>query len=226
MVKIRTVFINTSSTAINGVFKASNLYGRAIMTSCDMYFNGQHFIASVIDPSRAQISASHSSGNPEIPFDPNYFTIPFSNCPPSAEIIIDLCYIQDMKFNSSGSYELLIPLQIPQQPPVNAPPRPSSIKCILDVGTQICQWRCNSHQMYVVEQTGPSLFMQHQYRPSSTAAVALQSPDFPAYTSRDFFVEYNGMASSTVTGSCLLELPPLQYHGQPPQQVRTGFVTL
>jgi hypothetical protein len=219
MVRIRTVFINTSNITISGVFKASNMNGRAKMTSCDMYFNGRHFIACVIDPTQVKLENKPKEDNSELPFDASMFTIPFTNCPPNAEVVVDFCYIQEMKFNNTGSYELLVPLQVPVQQQINIPPRMSQVHCVLDVGTPSCQWRCNSHQMYVVAQTGVNPFQRNQYLPPDTAACALQSQQFPTLYSKDFFIEYNGMCNDSITGSCLLEVPPAQYMGQPPADV-------
>lgn len=219
MVRIRAVFINTNNSTVSGVFKASNLNGRAKMTSCDMYFNGRHFIACVIDPTQVKLENKPKADKTELPFDASMFSIPFGDCPPNAEVVVDFCYIQEMKFNSSGSYELLVPLQVPPQPHLYTPPRLSSIHCVLDVGTQTCQWRCSSHQMYVVAQTGVYPFQRNQYQPPDTAACAIQSQQFPTHASHDFFIEYNGMCNDTITGSCLLEVPPAQYVGQPPADV-------
>lgn len=211
IIKIRGVYNNNTSYNTSGLFIISTNYSQAIITSCNIYYNNKHFTSSVIDPSIVNIENNKSKEyNDDIPFDSLLFKMPFNDCPPYCNITVDVTYIQKLSFNSNGSFQLIVPLKIP---PENILPNSnqnfSTIKCVLDSGTPVCQWDCQTHQLHLMEHTSPFVYPTNPYSPPGTTAVALQSNFIPLYQTTDFVLNYLGLSSNIITGSSLVELP---YH--------------
>jgi hypothetical protein len=121
---IRTSFLNTTGSNINGVYTYPTSKGKATITSCDIMFADKVFNTIVMDSEEATFQPDKSLENIMEENRRNTdsqlsnakgFQMPFHSCPPNAEIIVDMKYTQDMSFNANlGDLELLVPLRIPQ----------------------------------------------------------------------------------------------------------------
>jgi hypothetical protein len=207
-ITIRGTYHNMSGQMTSGVLQVPTMSGEAVITSCDLYFNGRHYVSSVIDPTIVNVEKNASpSYTTEVPFNPSAFSMPFSDCPSNSAITADITYIQQLSFTANGSFQLNVPLQIP---PANCSPSfqyYASIKCVLDSGTPSCQYQCLSHPMSVVQQHTPFSYPNNPYLLSGTAAVALQSSPIPFPQTREFVFQYLGYGAVGLTGTCLLESP-------------------
>lgn len=208
-VTIRGQYHNMSGMMTSGTFQIPIKENEMNITSCDLYYNGKHYVTSVIDPTIIDITKNISSSNQEEkPYNPSIFSVPFENCPPNTSITVDVTFIQQLTFTADGSYQLKLPLQIPA---INAPQNYqyfSTIKCIVDSGTPSCQYQCLSHPMMIMEQNTPYSYPNNPYLLSGTAAVALQSPPIPFHQTTEFIFNYLGYGSMAMCGTCLVEEDP------------------
>ena len=155
-VRIRTVYKNTSSSAVSGIYKASNAFGHATVTSCDISYPGRRFVTAVVDPDVVNPSENglSNTGGEQHFQDLLFFSLPFQDLGVDSEMLVELCYIQNLSFTPSGFYELTVPLQVsPEQMPPSGEIE-SYISCKLDVGTVSCMWECPTHALSVVAQNG------------------------------------------------------------------------
>ena len=158
-VSIKTSFLNISSETISGLFQLPTAAGRATVCSCDISFAGKTYSTSVIDPHASKFEAnkdmekaSQQCGKNVSAFDPEVFTMPFANCPGSAEVIVEVKYIQNLEFDCrSGDFSVAVPTLLPSHMIYNHQQIGEcvSIACLLNPGTAICQWSCQSHTMEV-----------------------------------------------------------------------------
>lgn len=210
-VTLRGQYQNMGGMMTSGTFQIPLIENEMNITSCDLYYNGKHYVTSVIDPTIVDVQKNLSSNSTEEkPYNPSVYCVPFENCPPNASITVDVTFIQQLAFTSEGSYQLRLPLRIP---PVNTPQNYqyySTIKCILDSGTPSCQYQCLSHPMTLMQQNTPYSYPNNPYVLSGTAAVALQSPPIPLQQTTEFVFNYLGYGSIGLSGTCLIEEPSNQ----------------
>ena len=92
-VKIQTVFQNQNPFPVSGLYKVSNNYGLASISSCEITYPGTRLVTSVINPDI--VTNVNSNPNPDAEaFDPLAFSMGFSNCPPNCEVIVTVNYLQ------------------------------------------------------------------------------------------------------------------------------------
>lgn len=171
-IKLTVIYRNISGRTVSGVYKASNAYGRATVTSCDVTHPGCHFVTAVIDPS--VVSIDTGAKNPDWGNNSNhqyqdllYFTMPFRDLPPNSDMTVELNYIQQLSFTSLGFYELIVPTYVPKDRLVSASVMTHDIFCKLDVGTVTCAWQVPTHSMEVIAQDGPFCALQSTNRQSN-----------------------------------------------------------
>jgi len=117
-IKLNLIFYNDNSNAINGRFLLNTENGKCIVSNCDIILsNGKTFTTSVIDPEVIEFKPDEnlqaiSKDNGKGDYNPSVFEMPFHSCPGKSDIIITVLYIRDMDF-ISGSYQLLVPMTIP-----------------------------------------------------------------------------------------------------------------
>jgi hypothetical protein len=227
-ISLRGTYQNITPYSTSGTFQipllSSSSSHELTVTSCNLYYNNKHFVTSVIDPTIVDIKKNISSSSPssnDIPFNPNVYTVPFTDCPPNSPIVVDVTYIQQLSFTASGSYQLTIPLTIPPQHCPQHFQCYSNIQCVLDSGTPSCQYQCTSHPMAVTEQNTPFAYANNPYSLSGTAAVALRSPPVPFQQSTDFVFNYLGYGAIGIGGTCLLEAPSFAGNGSTVSQFPT-----
>lgn len=209
IIKIRGIYYNNISSNSSGIFHITTNYSKSIIISCNIYYNNKHYTSSIIDPLIININNNIKSKeyNENIPYDSLLFKMPYYDCPPYCNITIDVTYIEKLNFTSNGFFQLKIPLKIPSENILPNSQGYSTIKCILDSGTPIVQWNCQTHQLHLMEHTSPFVYPTNPYAPPGTTAVALQSNSIPLSQTSDFVLEYLGVGTNIITGSSLVELP-------------------
>ena len=207
-VTFRISYLNTSDKTISGLFILPTNKGSATVLSCDLSFPGKMFSASVIDPSQttftenAKLSSVSKDGDTPIStYDPAVFQMPFYDCPPRCEIVVEMKYIQDLSFESStGLFQLLVPITFPpnsiyQNRRLNDVLR---ITCLINSGAADYKYSSRSHPLVAQEQIDIKK-MVHLFTP----------PAYPTdFANTDFHISYCVMADE-IAGTAIVEPPSL-----------------
>ena len=209
-VSLHVSFLNTTGTATSGTFKCPTYYGKATVCSCDITFAGKTYSTSVIDPKQQQYKENDtlkalSSKSKASTFDPSTFKMPFSNCPPAAEIVVCIKYIHSLNFDCrSGDFSLSLPTKVPERLLYNGQDisEAVSINILLNPGTRMCQWSCNTHH----------LVQDEEQSTHSRSQITLRSSPGGGMSNRECEVRYHAWAP-TISGSCIVQ-PPSQEGGE------------
>lgn len=201
-VSLTVSFLNTTGAATSGTFKCPTYFGKATVCSCDIIFAGKTYSTSVIDPKQQQYKANDAlkdlnTKSGASTFDPSSFKMPFSNCPPAAEIVVCIKYIHSLNFDCrSGDFTLSLPTKIPQHLLYSGQDvsEAVSINVLLNPGTRMCQWSCNTHHL-----------VQDQEH-STHAQITLRSSSEGGMSNRECEVRYHAWAP-TISGSCIVQPP-------------------
>lgn len=153
-VRVVSVYRNPSQSPVSGVYTASNSFGEATVTSCDVSFAGRRFVTAVIDPS--EVAVENTDGKFQ---NMLHFLMPFHGLPGYSDMSVELTYIQQLSFAPQGYYEIEVPLMVPPDVQIPAGVN-SSILCTLDVGSVNCVWEVPTHRMAVVSQSGSYCCLQ------------------------------------------------------------------
>lgn len=206
-VSIRTSYLNMSPSAISGLFQLPTAGGRATVCSCDISFAGKTFSTSVIDPSASKFeanqemaAASAQCGKNVSTFDPDVFTMPFAGVPGNAEVIVEVKYIQNLDFHcTTGDFVVSVPSLVPYHMMYNRQPieQCTSISCLLNPGTAMCQWTCSSHDM----QKAPDIGMG-----SGGQQISLTANKHGGMPNACFEIGYHAWAPA-ISGSCIFQPP-------------------
>lgn len=206
-VSIRTSYLNMSQSPITGLFQLPTAGGRATVCSCDISFAGKTFSTSVIDPSASKFeankemaAASAQCGKNVSTFDPDVFTMPFANAPGNAEVIVEVKYIQNLDFNcTTGDFFVSVPTLVPNHMMYNHQPieQCTSISCLLNPGTTMCQWTCSTHDMQKLSDAGTG---------SGGQQISLTANKHSSMPNALFEIGYHAWASA-ISGSCIFQPP-------------------
>jgi hypothetical protein len=201
----RISFLNTTGQGVSGMFICPTNRGQATVCSCDITFCGGVYSTSVV-PLDAETKSSETlskiqgeDSNSKNGYMPGCFSMPYANLPKMSEIVVEIRYVEDLRFNHlKGEYSLSVPMTFAAgNKSIYENKKFSEVvsyRVLLAPGTADGNWNCPSHTLNVTN-VSPG--------PNNVGKVLTLEGNGESIN-QDFVISYSAWADE-VSGSVICE---------------------